>query len=332
MKLRWRELLIAFLLAVGIWYVVTGSEKVESQIEVRTDYRGLPQGLIIRSGTVSKVSVRVRASVGMLHSVSGRDFACFVDLSAVKKGDNILPISNNQIMLPGGMEVIDVTPSRIYLDVDTLESKTVPLLASIQGDPPGDYTLEARVEPAETRISGASSQVAGIGQLVIPVKVDEPLVPGTTESRRLIPLPDGVDAAPHEAKVTLHVGIRRKLVQVTRPVYVYVPEQFGAVVRPDKASLSLAVPESLAGKISANDGIKAYVQLERHEPGSYSLPVQVALPEGIELVKVQPANVAVTVEQKSSARPRAQPAPAKARPPKAQPAKAPPSKAKPAKK
>ena len=332
MKLRWRELLIAFLLAVGIWYVVTGSEKVESQIEVRTDYRGLPQGLILRSGTVSKVSVRVRASVGMLHSVSGRDFACFVDLSAVKKGDNILPISNNQIMLPGGMEVIDVTPSRIYLDVDTLESKTVPLLASIQGDPPGDYTIEARVEPAGTKISGASSQVEGISQLVIPVKVDEPLVPGTTESRRLIPLPDGVDAAPHEAKVTIHVGIRRKLVQVTRPVNVYVPEQFGAAVRPGRATLSLAVPESLVGKMSANDGIKAYVQLERHEPGSYSLPVQAALPEGIELVKVEPANVSVTVEQKSAPRPRSQPAPAKAQPPRAQPSKAPPAKAKPAKK
>lgn len=324
MKLRWRELLIAFLLAVGIWYVVTGSEKVESQIEVRTDYRGLPQGLIIRNGTVSRVSVRVRASVGMLHSVSGRDFACFVDLSAVKKGENILPIGNNQIMLPGGMEVIDVTPSRIYLDVDTLESKTVPLLASIQGDPPGDYTLEARVEPAEAKISGASSQVEGISQLVIPVTVEQPLVPGATESRRLIPLPDGVDATPHEAKVTLHVGIRRKLVQVTRPVNAYAPEQFGVSVRPDRASLSLAVPESLAGKISAHDGIKAYIQLERYEPGSYSLPVQVALPEGVELVKVEPANVSFTVEQKSPARQRPQHAPAKARPP-----KAPPSRAKP---
>ena len=330
MKLRWRELLVAFLLAVGIWYVVTGSEKVESQVEVRTDYRGLPQGLVIRSGTVSRVSVRVRASVGMLHSVSGRDFACFVDLSAVKKGDNILPISNNQIMLPGGMEVIDVTPSRIYLDVDTLENKTVPLLASIQGDPPGDYTLEARVEPAEARISGASSQVEGISQLVIPVTAEQPLVPGTTESRRLIPLPDGVDATPHEAKVTLHVGIKRKLVQVTRPVNVYVPERFDAAVRPGRATLSLAVPESLAGKISANNGIKAYIQLDRYEPGSYSLPVQAALPEGIELVKVEPANVSVTVEQKPAVRPH--PAPAKAPPPRPQPAKAPPSKAKPAKK
>ena len=332
MKLRWRELLIAFLLAVGIWYVVTGSEKVESQIDVRTDYRGLPQGLIIRSGTISKVSVRVRASIGMLHSVSGRDFACFVDLSAVKKGDNILPISNNQIMLPGGMEVMDVTPSRIYLDVDTLESKTVPLLVAIQGDPPGDYALEARAEPAEVKISGASSQVAGISQLAVPVSVEQPLVPGTTESKRLIPLPDGVDATPHEVRVVLHVGIRRKLVQVTRPVNVSVPEQYGAAVRPGRVALSLAVPESLAGKISSSDGIKAYVQLELHEPGSYSLPVQAALPEGIELVKVEPANVSVTVEQKSSARPRTQPAPAKTRPPKAQPSKAPPSKAKPAKK
>ena len=162
MKLRWRELLIAFLLAVGVWYAVTGSEKVESQIEVRADYRGLPQGLVIRSGTVSKVSVRVRASVGMIHSLSSRDFAFFVDLASVKKGENALPVNTSQLVLPGGVEVIDVTPSRIYLEVDTMESKTVPVVAEVQGDLPGDYAAEANVTPGEAKINGASSLLDGI--------------------------------------------------------------------------------------------------------------------------------------------------------------------------
>ena len=334
MKLRWRELLIAFLMAVGIWYIVTGSEKVESQVEVRADYRGLPQGLIVRSGTVNRVSVRVRASVGMIHSLSGRDFACFVDLSSVKKGENTLPIAINQITLPGGVEVIDVTPSRIYLDVDTVESKVVPLRVEIQGDLPGDYAVEANASPAEVKISGASSQVEGVKRLILPLTVEKPLVPGTTESRRLVPLPEGVDSSPAEVKVTLHVGIKRKLVEVTRPVAVHVPEQLGLYLRPDKVRISLAVPDSLVNRAASNEGIKAYAQLERYELGSYSLPVQVLLPEGVELVKVEPAHVSVTVEQKQSARSRPQPGntpPARARPSGTQPSKAQPAKTQPAK-
>lgn len=307
MKLRWRELVIAFLLAVGIWYIVTGSEKVVSQIEVRADYRGLPQGLVVRGGTVSKVSVRVRASVGMLHSISSRDFAFFVDLSPVKKGENILPININQLVLPGGVEVIDVSPSRIYLEVDTAESKSVPLVAEIRGELANDYTAEAKVIPPEVKISGASSQVAGINRLVMPVAVDNTLLPGTTESKRLIPLPEGVDCTPSEATISLHIGIRRKLASVSRPVIVAGPDQLTLSARPDKVQITLAVPDSLAGKVPTNDGIKATVQLENDDDGSYVLPVQVTLPEGIELVKVEPARVVVIVQQKQPAHPRQQP-------------------------
>ena len=329
MKFRWRELLIAFLLAVGIWYVVTGSEKVESQIEVRADYRGLPQGLVIRSGTVSKVSVRVRAAVGMIHSLSSRDFAFFVDLSPVKKGENALPVNTSQLVLPGGVEVIDVTPSRIYLDVDSVESKTVPVVAHVQGELPGDYAAEANVTPAEAKISGASSLLDGINKLTIPVALEKPLVPGITENKRMIPLPDGVECAPAEAKVVLHVGIKRKLVQVSRTVTGYVPDEFGLYVRPDKVQISLAMPDSQAGKAASHDGIKAFVRLERYELGSYVLPIQVSLPEGAELVKVEPTRVSVTVEQKQQSRQRPQPAktpsakkaPAKPQPSKTQPAR-----------
>lgn len=304
MKFRWRELLISFLLAVGVWYIVTGSEKVESQIEVRVDYRGLPNGLVVLNGTVNRVSVRIRASVGMLHSFSGRDFACFVDLSSLKRGENILPIDTRQILIPGGVEIIDVTPSRIYLDVDSVESKNVPLTAEITGDLPEDYTAEVRFSPNEVKISGASSHMDEIDKIVIPVTFDGPVVPGATENRRLIPLPEGVDSVPTETRVSLHISIKRKLVDVTRTVSVRGPDQFGLFVRPDKVKISLAAPVTFASKALSSEDIRAFVQVDRPELGTYSLPVRVALPDGVELVKVEPANVSVTVEQKQSANPR----------------------------
>jgi hypothetical protein len=301
MKPRWKELFLAFAIAVSIWYFVSGSEKVESQIEARADYRGLPQGLIVRSGTVGRVSVRVRVSVGMRHTLASRDFAFFVDLSSVKKGDNVLPINISSLDLPGGAEVIDVAPSRIFLEVDTLESRLVPLTAQVQGELPGDYTAETSVTPDEVKISGPSTEVKKIRRIVIPVTPDQPVTPGNSESRRPIPLPEGLDCSPSEARVGLHIGIKRKLAQTTRPVTVSVPPQFTLFMRPDRVRLSLAVPESLAGKINDDDGIRAYVQPEGFARGFYTLPVLVSLRDGIELVRVEPATIAVSMEEKQPA-------------------------------
>ena len=50
---------------------------------------------------------------------------------------------------------------------------------------------------------------AGMPRAVVKKKMKSaPVMPGTTESRRLIPLPEGVDATPHEVRVRLHVGIK----------------------------------------------------------------------------------------------------------------------------
>ncbi len=299
MKLRWREFIVAFLMAVVLWYGVSGSEKLESHLEVRVDYRGLPQGLVVTSGQVSKVSVRVRASMGMLRSLAGRDYAFFMDLSDVRKGENVLAVNLAYLPFRSGVEVMDVTPSRITLHVDTLESKIVPLKAEVTGDTPPDFVAHVSFTPPELTLSGPSALLEDIDDITVPVIIDGPVVPGTTESKRLVPLPDGIDASPTEVKQSIQMGIRRKLVSVTRTVQVDAPAHLGKFVRPDKVSLAVAMPQSLAGKAASNNEIRAFVNLGTYDLGSYPLPVLVSLPEGAELVEIEPPRVTVTLEQKN---------------------------------
>ncbi len=47
MKLRWREWLLAFVIALAFWYGISGTERVETQVELAVDYKGTPPGLII---------------------------------------------------------------------------------------------------------------------------------------------------------------------------------------------------------------------------------------------------------------------------------------------
>jgi YbbR domain-containing protein len=298
MKLRWKEFTVAFLMAIVLWYGVSGSEKMESQVEVRMDYRGLPQGLVVRSGLVNKVFVRVRASAGMLRTLTGRDYAFYLDLSDVHKGENILAVSMAYLPFRSGVEVIEVTPSRIFLDVDTVGTKVLPLEAQVMAELPEDHVAYVSFSPQEVTVTGPSTVLDAMNEITLHIPLEKPDQIGRSTFTRLLPLPDGVDARPPEVKVSLSTDIKRKLIKVSRPVQGVTPSDMSKLILPNKVSIDIAMPESLVPKADSNKDVRAYIQLTQHDPGSYTLPAQVDLPNGAVLIAVEPLEVTVTLEQK----------------------------------
>ena len=298
MKLGWKELAIAFLMACALWYGVSGSEKLETQLEVRMDYRGLPQGMVVRSGLIDKVSVRVRAPVGMLRTLSSRDYVFYLDLSNIHKGENTLAVSMAYLPFRAGVEVMAISPSRIFLDVDTVSSKNLPLEAQLSAELPRDYTVQVSFNPQEVMVTGPSSLVDEMTRIAVQVAADNPDQPGETTFTRLLPLPDGIDASPPEVRITVNIDVNRRPVRVSRSVQATVPQDMDKVIWPERVNIEVAMPESLASRAASNREIQAYVQLTRTDPGSYTLPVQVELPAGAELIAVVPPTITVTLEQK----------------------------------
>jgi hypothetical protein len=303
---NYKELILAFMLALILWYGVSGSEKLESQLEVRVEYRGLPPGLVVRKGYIGKVSLRLRASAGVLRSVSERDFSVQMDLSGVRTGENILAV--NPAYLPNrvGVEVIEVVPSRIELDVDNLANRTVPLTALVQGAVPADMELSVAFVPPEVMISGAASLIRDIDILEIPVRIEVPSVPGTKESRRTLPLPDGVDAAPAEIGIVVRTGVKRRLLGIVRNVLLDAEAAGGRVAVPNRVRITVRLPESSASAAASDPDIRAFVRPE-HSGGASLLPVQVDLPAAVELVSVDPPRVRLE-KQRAPAKPTAAPA------------------------
>lgn len=310
MKLRWKELIFAFAVALALWYGVSGSEKVESIFEVRIDYRGLPEGYVIRSGLVSKIDVRVRAPVGIVRTLNARNSIFYMDLSTVKKGENIMQINSDQLLFMRNVEVMDITPSRITLDVDVVERKQVPLRANISGVINPDNIAQVTFSPPEVVLSGPASVLKEMTELPVSIPLDQITGPGIHESSRRLLLPEGLDALPPSVLQIVTIGIKRKLTTVTRSVTVKKPNNFGMYIRPDKVRIQLAVPHSMVDTADSNPTIRASAELDEQKLGTYNLPVLVSLPDGVELVKIEPASIAVTLEQINS--PAAKPkAPAK---------------------
>ena len=90
------SLLVAFAVAVGMWYVVSVRDRLEVQLEVGIEYNGIPSGLVVTDGLVSKVQVRLRGPEILLRSISSRSLTEAINLSNIKKGTIIVPVDSDQ--------------------------------------------------------------------------------------------------------------------------------------------------------------------------------------------------------------------------------------------
>lgn len=300
MKLRWKEFVLALAMAVTLWYGMSGTEIVESSVDVRVDYKGIPKDLIIRGdGLVNKISVRVRGPVGQVRAMSMRDFVYAMDLSTLQKGENVLPIAGSHLSFFGGLQVIEVSPPSITIEVDTVETKEVPLRANLLGSLHGGFQSETDFRPETVTIRGASQEVESIKEVEVSLQMGEVNEPTLREFHVPLVLPPGVEATPAQAFASVRVDHKRKTVQVTRNIEADVPKDMGAFFRPARVKVSVSIPEAHAAGAASNREIRAFVTLPDRRLGTYTIPVRVALPDGALLMGIDPAETSVTLEQKN---------------------------------
>lgn len=293
MTIRWRELGVAFLLAISLWYLVTGSEKIETQIDVRLDYKGIPANLIVREGLVTKVAVRVRATAGVARAMYGREYMYSMNLSSLVKGENTLPVPVSQLPFLGGVEVIDITPPSITLVVDAIETKSVPLKLEFHSALSQDYTAKATLEPDLVTLKGPSQALLGIQSVKLPFIVDGEPLEGDSLLSKDIPLPEGIEATPSKVQVALTVKINRKRMEFDVPVTLI--DQTGGY---DSTTRRVRIVADVPLSIATAKDLREVVQAEATVPSDISqnplVPVVVRMPLSCNLVQVEPKSLKLT--------------------------------------
>ena len=80
---NWQYRVLAILLALACWYVVSGQEKVETWLEVPLEFVNLPPQMEITSGLVSKLQVRIRGTSNQVRSLNVGRLAYKLDLGKI---------------------------------------------------------------------------------------------------------------------------------------------------------------------------------------------------------------------------------------------------------
>jgi len=284
----------SLVLASLLWFVIAGEKTAEIGLEIPVEFRNVPQELALVGDPANRVEVRLRASPGLLQSLSPGDVHALLDLSGVRAGERILHLAPESIQVPFGVDVVNVVPSMLTVHFEPLVERLVRVSPRIEGEPAAGFERAAvEVQPPVLRIAGPESRVAAAETVTT-----EPIsIAGATA-----PVSAAVGAGLEDAQLRI-LGERR--VRVT----VEVRERHGerqmqglpievrggaGSVRPDQVDVSLRGPETLLEQLTA-EGIRPFVDAgQPGENGMLEVSVELTGPfHVLEVVATEPDRVAL---------------------------------------
>jgi YbbR domain-containing protein len=282
---------ISVLLAIGLWVFVNAVQPGSVQtFHVPVNYRGLPPGFIITNQHPGSVTIQVTGPRTLLSIIDPDRLTLKIDLNGVGVGQASFKVVPEAFPVPRKTNVESISPSQIVLDVDKIIAREAPVHLALTGKVADGYKItQTEIVPNAVRLRGPSKELAQIER----VETEAFDVAGlSAEASRDLPLvaPGGmvrVNPTQVTARVVLAEVIgdreyRRLPVQVRDSGY-----RFNVI--PQRINLTVRGPRLKLGKLDLRGAV--YVEADGMPPGYYDMPVQVTLPDGVELVRQTPEKV-----------------------------------------
>jgi len=265
---------------------------------VPLEFQQFPAGVEMMGEAPSLIDVRVRGGSSTLSRLGAGDIVAQLDLKAARVGRRLYQITPEQVRVPFGVQVVQVTPPTIVLAFEISATKQVPVVPELDGEPAAGFVIgTTQVDPPTVEVVGPESAIARVVQ-------------ATTE-----PVP--VAGARNAVKDTVTIGLldpslrlkTPRLAQVTvdvipgpverafreRPVHL-VNLGSNLVARATPHAVEVVVRGSREGVGEMEmDEVVASVDLSGLGVGTYTLPVHVESPVHAGIARVLPATLQVTI-------------------------------------
>jgi len=207
---NWHLKLISLILAVMLWMVVATETSSELGMEVPLEYRNIPAQLEITGDTTNTVQVRLRGSSNVIRDISAKDVSTTIDLSKMRPGEKIVPLSPQNVQAPFGAGVIRVNPSSVRFNLERTLTKTVPVVPTILGQPSDGFEIASvAVNPSKVEVEGPESRVSALASIAtVPIRLDRRQT--HIEQAADLDVPDPQIRLRRPAPVAVRVEIRKR--------------------------------------------------------------------------------------------------------------------------
>ncbi|NWF99520.1 MAG: hypothetical protein HXY19_01045 [Thermoanaerobaculaceae bacterium] len=150
--------LVALFFACLLWYstALVRRERIsERQLDAAVTFVNIGAELAITSEVPPGLTLRLRGPLSRLRSLAAADVGVVIDLRGVGEGDHDVAVETRQVVVPAGIEVLAVSPSRLPLRLERVVRRRLPVTPPISGTPaPGMVVGHVLTEPAGVVVSG----------------------------------------------------------------------------------------------------------------------------------------------------------------------------------
>ncbi len=286
------------MLASLLWLSVAGDHFVERSMRVPLEFRNIPQEIEIVGDPPETVDVRLRGSSALLARIEPREIVAVLNLSTARPGSRMFHLRPDEVRAPYGVEVAQVIPGTIALDIEKSGRRTIPIVPALDGEPaPGFVIGGVTSDPAAVEVAGPESRLRQLtGATTEPVemtgsrsRVRDVVTVGISDSAvRLV--------QPQNATVLVEVlpaPVERELSGV--PVrWRHLGTGLRALVQPSLTRITVRGKREALADLRAGT-IDAFVDLAGLGPGRYTLRVQIDPSQTFGVSAMDPAVVDVTI-------------------------------------
>ncbi|MGA7729974.1 MAG: CdaR family protein, partial [Chloroflexia bacterium] len=174
---RLGRILLSIVLAVILWFYVTGLENPSQTTSIRgltLEVRGIEPNLkLVNNAPLPTVDISFQAPQNILSTLQARDIHPFVNLTGLGAGVHRVPL---QVEFNGGignsLSNLSLTPPDVQVQLEVQATRTFPVEVKVIGTPAFAYGAEQpQVEPAQVSVMGSESAINRIATIVATVDI-----------------------------------------------------------------------------------------------------------------------------------------------------------------
>jgi hypothetical protein len=113
-------------LAGLLWVALAGQQGSEIAMTIPVEYQQIASTIELRGEVPREVNVRLRGSQLALEAMRARPVRARVSLAQVRDGINYFLLTKNQIDLPAGVEITEIRPALLLIEVQKKEAPAQP--------------------------------------------------------------------------------------------------------------------------------------------------------------------------------------------------------------
>ncbi len=292
--------ILAIVIALVIWFNAKTDQFSYYTVKASFNIQDFPENLILVNHLPSKVDVKIYGKIkDIIYARSLIKPIIFINGKTLKKGENIINIDRSNVNMSryDKVEVIQIIPEYLNINIDNKISKNVAVIPFVKGNPKEGYIQsgEIDVKPDEIMIEGPKQLVEKINYLNTDI-IDITGRGKSYNSYVKIIIPELTNIQPQFDSVKVKIDISRLETRNINDVVISSKSDRWDNIRIDPNTIKLTLSGSSDNIDSLiNAGISAYVIVNVISPGSYLLPVFIDLPENIYKQAIEPEFVKVEV-------------------------------------